>query len=62
MSEATTAALTMRDVHKRFRRTEALNGCSFEVERGSITALVGANGAGKSTLMSIAVGLLEADR
>ena len=61
MSEATTAALTMRDVHKRFRRTEALNGCSFEVERGSITALVGANGAGKSTLMSIAVGLLEAD-
>ncbi|MBM4638655.1 ATP-binding cassette domain-containing protein [Rhodococcus hoagii] len=61
MSEATTAALTMRDVHKRFRRTEALNGCSFEVERGSITALVGANGAGKSTLMSIAVGLLEVD-
>lgn len=61
MSEATTSALTMRDVYKRFGRTEALNGCSFDVQRGSITALVGANGAGKSTLMSIAVGLLEAD-
>ncbi|PTR25790.1 ABC transporter family protein [Rhodococcus sp. OK519] len=46
-------ALTVRDVYKRFRRTEALRGCSFDVERGSITALVGANGAGKSTLMSI---------
>lgn len=54
-------ALTVRDVHKRFRRTEALRGCSFDVERGSITALVGANGAGKSTLMSIAVGLLQPD-
>lgn len=61
MSETTTAALTMRDVHKRFGHTEALSGCSFDVERGSITALVGANGAGKSTLMSIAVGLLEPD-
>ncbi|CAM2844986.1 ABC transporter ATP-binding protein [Prescottella defluvii] len=54
-------ALTVRDVHKKFRSTEALRGCSFDVERGSITALVGANGAGKSTLMSIAVGLLEPD-
>ncbi|QBJ96435.1 ABC transporter ATP-binding protein [Rhodococcus sp. ABRD24] len=60
MSE-TNSALTVREVHKRFRRTEALRGCSFDVERGSITALVGANGAGKSTLMSIAVGLLEPD-
>ncbi|GAB2634191.1 ABC transporter ATP-binding protein [Prescottella soli] len=60
MSEAG-SALTVRDVHKKFRRTEALRGCSFDVERGSITALVGANGAGKSTLMSIAVGLLEPD-
>lgn len=60
MSEAG-GALTVRDVHKKFRRTEALRGCSFDVERGSITALVGANGAGKSTLMSIAVGLLEPD-
>lgn len=60
MSEAD-SALTVRDVHKKFRRTEALRGCSFDVERGSITALVGANGAGKSTLMSIAVGLLEPD-
>lgn len=60
MSE-TAAALTLHDVHKRFGRNEALRGCTFDVERGSVTALVGANGAGKSTLMSIAVGLLEPD-
>ncbi|CRK51953.1 ABC transporter ATPase [Rhodococcus sp. RD6.2] len=60
MSE-TGSALTVRELHKSFRRTEALRGCSFDVEHGSITALVGANGAGKSTLMSIVVGLLEPD-
>lgn len=60
MSE-TGSALTVRDLHKKFRRTQALRGCSFDVRRGSITALVGANGAGKSTLMSIVVGLLEPD-
>lgn len=60
MSEVA-AALTLHDVHKRFGRNEALRGCTFDVERGSVTALVGANGAGKSTLMSIAVGLLEPD-
>jgi len=56
-----TAALRLHDVQKRFGRNEALRGCTFDVERGSVTALVGANGAGKSTLMSIAVGLLEPD-
>ncbi|WP_305093150.1 ABC transporter ATP-binding protein [Prescottella sp. R16] len=61
MTETHEVALSVRDVHKRFRRTDALRGCSFDVQRGSITALVGANGAGKSTLMSIAVGLLEPD-
>lgn len=54
-------ALAMEDVHKRFGRKPALRGCSFQIPRGSVTALVGMYGAGKSTLMSIAVGLLTAD-
>ncbi|TQF69381.1 ABC transporter ATP-binding protein [Rhodococcus spelaei] len=54
-------ALSMRGVHKSFRGRSALHDCTFEVGRGSVTALVGANGAGKSTLMSIAVGMLAAD-
>ncbi|MFD7011680.1 ABC transporter ATP-binding protein [Rhodococcus jostii] len=52
------SVLSMREVRMRFGKTYALDGCSFDVMRGSVTALVGRNGAGKSTLMSVAVGLL----
>ncbi len=57
----TDTVLSMTDVCKSFRRTKVLDACSFEVERGSVTALVGSNGAGKSTLMSLVVGLLSPD-
>ncbi|MFD6894966.1 ABC transporter ATP-binding protein [Rhodococcus sp. NPDC060086] len=60
-ADASRIALSMQDVHIRFGKTHALSGCSFEVLRGSITALVGRNGAGKSTLMSVLVGLLTPD-
>ncbi|WP_442981417.1 ABC transporter ATP-binding protein [Rhodococcoides fascians] len=51
----------MDEVVKSFRRKTVLDRCSFSIERGSVTALVGSNGAGKSTLMSLAVGLLTPD-
>ncbi|WP_415976815.1 ABC transporter ATP-binding protein [Rhodococcus sp. 077-4] len=57
----TDAVLTMDEVVKSFRRKTVLDRCSFAIERGSVTALVGSNGAGKSTLMSLAVGLLSPD-
>ncbi|SNT00851.1 ABC transporter ATP-binding protein [Rhodococcoides kyotonense] len=53
--------LSMTGVDKSFRRKKVLDACSFEIERGSVTALVGSNGAGKSTLMSLVVGLLTPD-
>ncbi|MFD7710403.1 ABC transporter ATP-binding protein [Streptomyces sp. NPDC059785] len=37
----------------------ALDGCSFRLPAGRISALVGPNGAGKSTLLALAAGLLR---
>jgi ABC-type sugar transport system ATPase subunit len=48
--------LEMRDITKEFPGVRALDGVTFQVERGEIHALVGENGAGKSTLMKIVSG------
>lgn len=44
---------------KRYRRGWALRDCSFDLQPGTITALVGPNGAGKSTVLAAAAGLLR---
>lgn len=49
-------ALAMSDIGMRFGDVWVLRDVDYEVERGSIHALVGHNGAGKSTLMKIALG------
>lgn len=53
--------LEIRDLHKRFGETQALDGMSFTVGDGELYGFVGSNGAGKSTTMRIALGVLEAD-
>ncbi|MFY7926198.1 MAG: ABC transporter ATP-binding protein [Aquidulcibacter sp.] len=47
----------MTSLDKSYGATRVLQGLSFSLQPGSITALVGANGAGKSTLISILLGL-----
>lgn len=54
-------AIRVQGVTKAFKDLQVLRGVDFEVERGSIFALLGSNGAGKTTLVRILSTLLKAD-
>ncbi len=56
------AILDIREVAYAYGGVWAVNGCSFDVARGSVTGLIGPNGAGKSTLIEILSGTLRAAR
>src|SRR5438067_10452754 len=48
-------------ISKHFPGVKALQDVSFEVQQGSIHAIMGENGAGKSTLMQIIAGVHQPD-
>lgn len=52
------AAITVRDLTKRFGSFIAVNAITFDVGRGEIFGFLGANGAGKTTAMRMLIGLL----
>jgi ribose transport system ATP-binding protein len=53
--------LYVKDAHKSFGVTRALDGCSFSANFGEIHAIVGGNGCGKSTLAKVLSGVLPID-
>ena len=52
------AVIEVRELHKSYRRVEAVRGINFDVRRGTTTALLGGNGAGKTTTLSMLLGVL----
>jgi ABC-2 type transport system ATP-binding protein len=52
-------ALSLVGVRVRYGKAVALDGLSFDVARGQITALLGPNGSGKSTTLAVAAGILD---
>jgi len=54
--------LAFSNVSKRFGAVQALDGCSFSVERGRMLGFLGPNAAGKTTSMRAVFGLVTLDR
>ena len=55
------ALLDVRGISKSFRGLRAVSDASFEVPRGSISALIGPNGAGKTTCFNMIAGVYRPD-
>ena len=51
--------IELREIHKVYKNTPALEHVSFSVEKGHIVGLIGPNGAGKTTIMKIIGGLVH---
>lgn len=50
-------AIRVRDLHKRYGKTEALRGLDFDIPSGQLTGFLGPNGAGKTTTFRALLGL-----
>lgn len=54
-------AIQVNGLQKSYKKLQVLKGVDFEVEKGSIFALLGSNGAGKTTIVKILTTLLKQD-
>lgn len=54
-------SIEVKGLQKSYRHLHVLKGVDFEVEKGSIFALLGSNGSGKTTIVKILTTLLEQD-
>jgi len=59
LTRSAPAMLEVEHVRTEYGAVKALDGVSLNVERGSVTAVLGANGAGKTTLLRTISGLVR---
>lgn len=54
-------SIQVKGLQKSYKQLNVLKGVDFEVEKGSIFALLGSNGSGKTTIVKILTTLLKQD-
>jgi ABC-2 type transport system ATP-binding protein len=54
-------AIQVKGLQKSYKQLHVLKGVDFEVEKGSVFALLGSNGAGKTTIVKTLTTLLKQD-
>ena len=59
MTETPTPLLSVEDLHVYLGPSHVLQGISFDVPRGGVTALLGRNGVGKTTTIRSLIGLVR---
>ncbi|GAA4734350.1 ABC transporter ATP-binding protein [Flavisolibacter ginsenosidimutans] len=53
--------IKIENLHKRFKKLQALNNVNVEFSKGQVVSLIGPNGSGKTTLIKSILGLVKPD-
>ena len=62
MAQSGDVLLSVRDLRKDFGGLVAVRGLSLEVQKGTVTGLIGPNGSGKTTVLNLITSELRPDR